>query len=106
MNNLDSFYKLVDSIVSLLEQVDDTNFNDHITLINAKIKEYHTLKATFDQSQQDVISNVTKLINRTFDSIIRNRELECQNILVELDKISTQNKINNYRKIPSWILNQ
>lgn len=104
MKRIEELQKLGQSILDLLEQLDDTNFNDHISKINSKITEYHTIKGTSEVSQETVIADMTKLINRSFDNIIRVKELECQNILVEIDRINTQNKINNYRKVP-WTLN-
>ena len=93
-------------IASEVDDVNEDNFNEKLTIVNNYIKELEEKKAELRQKSTkneytyicDMLHTRVKQVSNKFDSIIEKKKEEQARICSELSKIVIKKKLINYQR--------
>lgn len=96
---------LLDDVILCLNKLDEHNFDELYPRVVLEMKEVHSIKQIllYDYPVEVLnkynpeFSEKTKLIQTKFDNIIKFKEREQAEILMQLQKMQNQRKLVNYR---------
>lgn len=92
----------LEQIVSVLNTLDENNFDEKFPEIKRKMCDLHEITERtyylYSESDQEKISNASKLIKEAFDNVLRKWMDRTEEVKKELDLCMKQKKILSYKR--------